>query len=140
MRDLITARVVSNNDPELPLRPVVTPAIGIAGVILMLSGAVYTFIGIRSNQYDFNETPDEGHHLTCCNRLQIFFSSAYLVALAIVVSQTRSPHVTQNLMLTPFAGARRLSGTSPSHMGDSGCLPGRCCRPCTRYWWDIPGL
>ncbi|OJD31628.1 uncharacterized protein BKCO1_4600061 [Diplodia corticola] len=41
-----TAAVYSGHG--LPLPPKVTPAIGIAGAVLMITGAVYTFIGIKN--------------------------------------------------------------------------------------------
>ncbi|MCJ1295992.1 hypothetical protein MMC34_007557 [Xylographa carneopallida] len=56
-----------NDDETLPLSPSITPALGVAGVILVLSGTVFTLIGIK-------------------NRLiQIFLSVAYLTGLSITV-------------------------------------------------------
>ncbi|RFU25250.1 hypothetical protein B7463_g11086, partial [Scytalidium lignicola] len=52
---------------KLPLTPHITPGLGIAGVILMISGAVYTFTGIKSRV------------------LHIFFSSAFLASLGVTV-------------------------------------------------------
>ena len=55
-------------DPDaLPLPPEITPALGVAGAILMLTGLPLAFIGIK-NKY-----------------VQIFLSTGYLVALAITV-------------------------------------------------------
>lgn len=51
----------------LPIHPSVTPAMAVAGAILMVSGAFYTLIGIK--------TP----------RLHVFFSTAYLFSLAVTV-------------------------------------------------------
>ena len=53
-------------DP-LPIKPKITPAAGIAGVILMITGAAYAIIGIK-HQW-----------------LVVFFSSAYLAALGVTV-------------------------------------------------------
>ncbi|KAG9234273.1 hypothetical protein BJ875DRAFT_19688 [Amylocarpus encephaloides] len=52
---------------ELPITPRITPGFGVAGVILMLTGATYTVVGIK-NKF-----------------LHIFLSAAYLSALSIVV-------------------------------------------------------
>ena len=52
---------------ELPLPPQITPGLCVAGVLLILSGMIYCFIGIRRKW------------------IQISISSAYLVALAITV-------------------------------------------------------
>ena len=52
---------------ELPVKPVITPALATAGVILMLSGIFYTLIGIKTKW------------------LHIFLSTAYLVSLAVTV-------------------------------------------------------
>ncbi|MCJ1434067.1 hypothetical protein MMC27_003433 [Xylographa pallens] len=63
----ITSPQDSNDDETLPIQPTITPALGVAGVILILSGTVYTLIGIK-------------------NRLiQIFLSVAYLTGLSITV-------------------------------------------------------
>ncbi|KAL6908799.1 hypothetical protein GGI43DRAFT_155864 [Trichoderma evansii] len=52
---------------QLPLQPVVTPGWGVAGAILLLTGTVYTIIGLRNR---------------CVN---CFFSTAYLTSLGITV-------------------------------------------------------
>ena len=52
---------------KLPVEPAITPALGLAGAIMMLTGVIYTLIGIRTKW------------------LHIFLSSAYLVSLAITV-------------------------------------------------------
>ncbi|KAI0202867.1 hypothetical protein F4808DRAFT_60805 [Astrocystis sublimbata] len=54
-------------DGQLPLQPRLTPGWGIAGAILLISGAVYTLIGIK-NQW-----------------LHTFFSAAFLSGLSITV-------------------------------------------------------
>lgn len=51
----------------LPIEPSITPAIAVAGALMILTGAIYTLVGIKTQ------------------RLQIFFSTTYLVALAITV-------------------------------------------------------
>ncbi|KAF7879624.1 hypothetical protein EAF04_000819 [Stromatinia cepivora] len=52
---------------QLPLQPEITPAFAIAGVILVATGALYTFIGIKNKW------------------LHISLSTAYLVSVAITV-------------------------------------------------------
>ncbi|KAL7901042.1 hypothetical protein HDV63DRAFT_413678 [Trichoderma sp. SZMC 28014] len=52
---------------QLPIKPVVTPGWGVAGAILLLTGALYTIIGLR-NQW-----------------INCFFSTAYLTSLGITV-------------------------------------------------------
>ncbi|KAL8822866.1 MAG: hypothetical protein Q9191_006408 [Dirinaria sp. TL-2023a] len=58
---------MSVSPSELPMKPTITPALSVAGVLLMLTGVFYTLIGIRTK------------------RLHIFLSSAYLVSLAVTV-------------------------------------------------------
>lgn len=58
---------MSVNPNELPMKPTITPALSVAGVLLMLTGVFYTLIGIRTK------------------RIHIFLSSAYLVSLAVTV-------------------------------------------------------
>jgi hypothetical protein len=55
------------NSNPLPLEPKITPALSIAGVILMVSGSAYVLIGIKNRS------------------IQIFLSSAYLTSLSITV-------------------------------------------------------
>ncbi|KAF2012488.1 hypothetical protein BU24DRAFT_252946 [Aaosphaeria arxii CBS 175.79] len=61
----------STEDPQpkdpLPIHPKITPALGIAGVILLLSGIAYTIIGIKNKW------------------LYVFASAAYLSSLAVTV-------------------------------------------------------
>ncbi|CZR54525.1 uncharacterized protein PAC_04409 [Phialocephala subalpina] len=52
---------------ELPITPVVTPGFAVGGVILMLTGAVYTLVGIKNKW------------------LHIYLSAAYLASLAVTV-------------------------------------------------------
>ncbi|KAK1250062.1 hypothetical protein MKX08_010065 [Trichoderma sp. CBMAI-0020] len=52
---------------QLPIKPVITPGWGVAGAILILTGALYTIIGLR-NQW-----------------INCFFSTAYLTSLGITV-------------------------------------------------------
>ncbi|KAJ5280215.1 hypothetical protein N7478_005587 [Penicillium angulare] len=51
----------------LPIRPEITPAVGVAGIILMAAGAALTFIGIRKPRY------------------HIFLSTGLLAALGVTV-------------------------------------------------------
>ncbi|KAI9826652.1 MAG: hypothetical protein M1832_006248 [Thelocarpon impressellum] len=55
------------NPNTLPLKPVITPAFAIAGVLLLLTGAAYNVVGIK-NQW-----------------LHVFLSTAYLTSLAVTV-------------------------------------------------------
>ncbi|KLU87481.1 hypothetical protein MAPG_06481, partial [Magnaporthiopsis poae ATCC 64411] len=52
---------------QLPLEPILTPGWGVAGIIMLLTGAVYTFIGIKMQS------------------LHTFFSTAYLAALSTTI-------------------------------------------------------
>lgn len=52
---------------QLPIKPKITPALGVAGVILMLTGLAYTIIGIKHKW------------------LLVFLSTAYLAALGVSV-------------------------------------------------------
>ncbi|KAL1860162.1 hypothetical protein Plec18170_002111 [Paecilomyces lecythidis] len=55
-------------DPNvLPFRPKITPAVGIAGVILILLGGIYALIGVKNR------------------RLHIFLSTAFLTGLGVLV-------------------------------------------------------
>lgn len=38
---------------QLPIQPEITPALGVAGVILIVLGLAYTFVGIKNQWYDF---------------------------------------------------------------------------------------
>ncbi|MCJ1478662.1 hypothetical protein MMC13_007343 [Lambiella insularis] len=57
----------SDGDGTLPITPSITPALSVAGVLLMLSGTVYALIGIKNRS------------------IQIFLSVAYLTSLSITV-------------------------------------------------------
>ncbi|CAI6333463.1 unnamed protein product [Periconia digitata] len=57
----------TRSSTELPIQPKITPALGLAGVIFILSGAVYTVIGIKNKW------------------LYVFTSAAYLTSLAVTV-------------------------------------------------------
>ncbi|KAJ5238961.1 hypothetical protein N7468_003580 [Penicillium chermesinum] len=65
----------------LPIQPTITPAMGIAGIILILSGAALTFIGIRKP------------------RIYIFLSTALLAALGVTVliEYVQSPPVSNGV-------------------------------------------
>ena len=62
-----TSGLESVDDGSLPLPPEITPALSVAGAFLMLSGVIYNLIGIKNKA------------------IQIFISTAYLIALAITV-------------------------------------------------------
>ncbi|KAI9653348.1 MAG: hypothetical protein M1831_006053 [Alyxoria varia] len=57
----------ASKEPELPLTPELTPALGVAGVIMLLSGIALTFVGVR------------------IKRLHIFISVAYLGYTGLIV-------------------------------------------------------
>ncbi|GAD97395.1 conserved hypothetical protein [Paecilomyces variotii No. 5] len=66
-------------DPNvLPFRPKITPAVGIAGVILIILGGIYALIGVKNR------------------RLHIFLSTAFLTGLGVLVliEYVMSPPVT----------------------------------------------
>ena len=56
-----------NGVNKLPIEPTITPALSVAGAILMLTGLFYTLIGIKTKW------------------LHIFFSTTYLISLAVTV-------------------------------------------------------
>jgi hypothetical protein len=58
---------IGTDTTTLPLPPAITPALSVAGVFLILSGTVYTLIGIKNKW------------------IQIFISAAYLTSLSITV-------------------------------------------------------
>ncbi|KAF2819114.1 hypothetical protein CC86DRAFT_335863 [Ophiobolus disseminans] len=60
---------IAENDPEnpLPIHPKVTPAMGLAGALLLITGLVYAVIGIKNKW------------------IYVFGSAAYLTSLAVVV-------------------------------------------------------
>ncbi|KAF2004553.1 hypothetical protein P154DRAFT_46282 [Amniculicola lignicola CBS 123094] len=58
---------VADTEAPLPIRPTVTPAMGLAGVIMLISGAAYAVIGIKNKW------------------LHVFTSAAYLASLAVTV-------------------------------------------------------
>ncbi|KAF2680679.1 hypothetical protein K458DRAFT_434256 [Lentithecium fluviatile CBS 122367] len=62
-----SSSAAANSSPQLPIKPRITPAFGLAGVIMLLSGLVYAVIGIK-NQW-----------------LYVFASAAYLSSLAVTV-------------------------------------------------------
>ncbi|KAF2176773.1 hypothetical protein K469DRAFT_397055 [Zopfia rhizophila CBS 207.26] len=64
---LPTGSAAANSASPLPIQPKITPAIGLGGVILLISGVVYTVIGIKNKW------------------LYVFFSAAYLTSLAVTV-------------------------------------------------------
>ncbi|ORY17662.1 hypothetical protein BCR34DRAFT_23313 [Clohesyomyces aquaticus] len=57
----------ADSTSPLPIQPKITPAVGLAGAILLISGVVYTVIGIKNKW------------------LYVFFSAAYLTSLAVTV-------------------------------------------------------
>jgi hypothetical protein len=60
-------RIASATPNALPLQPEITPGFSVAGVLLILSGVVYTLIGIKNKW------------------LHIYLSAAYLASLAVTV-------------------------------------------------------
>jgi hypothetical protein len=59
--------IASATPDALPLQPEITPGFSVAGVLLILSGVVYTIIGIKNKW------------------LHIYLSAAYLASLAVTV-------------------------------------------------------
>ncbi|KAF2756064.1 hypothetical protein EJ05DRAFT_478107 [Pseudovirgaria hyperparasitica] len=62
-----TSEIYDNASGELPITPRLSPAVGVGGAILLLTGGAYGFIGVR-------------HEM-----VQIFFSTAYLASLSVTV-------------------------------------------------------
>ena len=77
----------------LPLTPAITPAISIAGVVLVLTGVVYTFLGIKNR------------------RIQVFLSVAYLTSLsvAVLIVYVMNPPISNAVQAADF-GAIFLTG------------------------------
>lgn len=66
-RNLLTRNPVTIATGSLPLKPRVTPGFSVAGVILMLTGAAYTLVGIKTQW------------------LHCFLSAGYLAAIGVTV-------------------------------------------------------
>lgn len=62
-----TPNAEPGNNNALPMQPHITPALSVAGVILILTGTLYTLIGIKNRW------------------IQIFLSAAYLVSICVLV-------------------------------------------------------
>lgn len=81
---LITLGTTIVGPNELPIPPAITPALSVAGAYLVISGALYTLIGIKTKWYiprwPFTIAPNNK------SRLHIFLSAAYLTSLAVTVS------------------------------------------------------
>lgn len=82
----------------LPLKPEVTPAIAVAGVLLMISGIIYCLIGIKNKW------------------IQIFISAGYLTSLAIIslILYVMNPPITnaiQGAYLAAIVAPALLLGT-----------------------------
>ena len=77
-----------DNNETLPLTPTITPALSVAGVLLILSGTVYALIGIKIRE------------------IQIFLSAAYLSSLSITVLiiYVMSLPVSNGIQAAYFAG------------------------------------
>lgn len=74
----------TNEAVVLPIQPSITPGMGIAGALLIITGLAYTLIGIKHKWYAKEYTIRQ-HHTNDC-RLQIFLSMAYLTSLSVSVS------------------------------------------------------
>lgn len=86
----ITALLSAGEDDlTLPLTPAITPALSVAGVILIITGTVYALIGIKSRW------------------LQIFLSAAYLTSLCITVLivYVMNPPISNAVQGAYFVGA-----------------------------------
>jgi hypothetical protein len=75
-------------DEELPIQPRITPAFSIGGVILILTGTVYTLVGVKNRW------------------VQISLSTAYLASLAVTVliAYVMSPPVSDGIQGAYFVG------------------------------------
>ena len=73
----------------LPIQPSITPAIAVAGAIMIVTGIFYTLIGVK--------TP----------RLHIFFSTAYLFSLAVtvLVEYVMHPPISHGIQAAYFIAA-----------------------------------
>lgn len=79
----------TSKDNSLPIEPVITPAIGVAGVILLCTGIAYTIIGIKHKW------------------LLVFLSAAYLASLSITVLilYVMSPPISDSIQGAYFVAA-----------------------------------
>ena len=84
----ISSIIIDNNE-TLPITPTITPALSVAGALLMLSGTVYALVGIKNRE------------------IQIFISAAYLSSLSITVLiiYVMNPPVSNAIQAAYFAGA-----------------------------------
>ena len=87
--DTNISSIIIDNNETLPITPTITPALSVAGVLLMLSGTVYALIGIKNRE------------------IQIFLSAAYLSSLSITVLiiYVMSLPVSNAIQAAYFAGA-----------------------------------
>ena len=81
---LINSVAPSGTFEALPLLPKITPALSIAGIVLILTGTVYTLIGIKITGFAHIYFSQLKTLMIC--RIQIFLSTAYLTSLSITVS------------------------------------------------------
>ncbi|KAF2263905.1 hypothetical protein CC78DRAFT_581025 [Lojkania enalia] len=102
----------------LPIKPKITPAMGISGVILLISGIVYTVIGIKNKW------------------LYVFFSAAYLASLSVsvLIVYLMSPPVSDAVQGAFFVAAfvtglifGGLALVFPDITDGLGCLLGGFC-------------
>ncbi|KAF2736942.1 hypothetical protein EJ04DRAFT_138868 [Polyplosphaeria fusca] len=85
----LPSSTVAPGKDALPIQPKITPAMGLSGVILLISGAVYTVIGIKNKW------------------LYVFSSTAYLTSLAVsvLIVYLMSPPVTDAVQGAFFVAA-----------------------------------
>ncbi|KFY11225.1 hypothetical protein V492_04568 [Pseudogymnoascus sp. VKM F-4246] len=104
-------------DP-LPFQPRLTPAFGVGGVLLMISGAVFAFVGIQ-------------HRL-----IYVFLSAAYLASLSVTVlilyvMNPAVPDATQGAYLVAITATGIVFGAAAMFFPDLtegfGCLLGGFC-------------
>jgi hypothetical protein len=74
----------------LPIKPRITPGLGVAGIILIVTGLCCCLVGIKIKRYGRLFSPIHGYtqlltRETDISRLQIFLSTAYLASLATTV-------------------------------------------------------
>lgn len=82
----------SSKADELPLKPSLTPAMGVGGFILIALGAVLALIGSRNLRYflAFYYALLCTHPFTYHerNRIQVFLSTGFLASLGVTVSHS----------------------------------------------------
>lgn len=69
----------------VPIVPIVTPGVGVAGVLLMIAGLAYGLVGIKIKRCVLVIPYEDWDSNRVARRLHIFLSSTFLSALGITV-------------------------------------------------------